>query len=64
MADNNHPLAILRNAKIYSIHQTQFDNVIQGAQRNQYLFKVVAVAVKNSADIFKHPNFRLNLFNG
>ena len=64
MSDDNHAFAILRHAIIHCIYQANFDDVIQRLQCLKNLFKIPAVAVKNSPDIFKYPNLRLNLLHG
>jgi len=64
MSDDNYTLAILRHAIIDSINETNLYDVIQRLQSCEYLFKIPAVAIKNTPDIFKNPNLRLNLFHG
>ena len=60
MPNDNHALTILRHTIIHGIDQTNLNDIIQRLQRFENLLKIPAVAVKNTPDIFKHTNLRLN----
>jgi len=64
MSDDNYAFAILRHAIINSIDKTNLNDVVQRLQSSEYLFKIPAVAVEDTPDIFKNPNLRLNLLHG
>src|SRR5208283_5940622 len=65
VANNNHPLSVLRNSEVYGIEEAHLDNIIECAQRAVDFIEIPPTPVEHPANILEHPDVGLDaLYSG